>query len=126
MMTSRLELEDIESLFTIFDGNEDTTVLAIGNLSITKDDLVTMSVVVSTRINISDVGEVVISYEDRKGSALYPHDELKEGGKKAVEEYKNRKEYYDQLVAEVKETKKNMELKLSGKGFTVVKGVFFP
>jgi len=125
-MTSRLELEDIEGFYAIFSEQEANTLMAVGQINTSQEDVVAITVIVSTKIDIDDVGELIINYKEVIGSTALPLEELKEGGKKAIEEYKIRKEAYDTLISKVKEKRKSLELKLSGKGFPVVKGVFLP
>lgn len=118
-----LELERLDELFNLFSGDEDTCTVAIGQLNNTTEDTIAISLAVTMRANIEE-GDTLISYTEFIGSALIPYEELKEGGKKAVQEYERRKGRYDELIKSVKEKKQQYILKIQGKGYNVINGVW--
>lgn len=121
--TMTLELEKLDELFNLFEGDEDKCTVAVGQLNSTNEESLSINIVVTMRAMIEE-GDTLISYTEPMGTALIPYDILKEGGKKAVQEYETRKPKYDALLAQVKEKRHQYILKIQGKGYNVINGVW--
>lgn len=119
-----LEIERLEDLFNLFSGDEKGLTVAVGQLNTTNEELYSINILVSMRVQIEE-GDTLVMYTEDMGNALIPYLTMKDSKKRSIqEEYKERKEKYDALLNSVKERRNKITMTIQGKGYNVIKGVW--
>ena len=109
----KLEMEELEDFFKLFEGKEAETPMFIGQLNYHGETTMSVDVVVTTRY--VDDGEVtIVSYKKDCGVAKIP----------TAENYELEKKELENLDVLAETMKKEMEAKLSQKGFETFRGMW--